>query len=528
MKLIYEHIEGEPFRIRYPKDFKKCAEQISPSEIIYDRWRKIARCMHCGETWDYVTPYHADKFIHCPYCKQYATLWPHTRGRLVKYRKMLIFWNYREQLRFAHLIIKWKYQGEPVDQIPHDLYIELEEVGRITPKVQEIWSVRACWDYHAREWNNLKWRSEPAKLRIDAQNINSELTEIHAEAADIIARSFLSRCGIDTRGQWGDSLLRELTLHARYPAAEYVVKAGLGDLITAKIYRTATYIRPNWKAKTIDKFLGISHQDIDKLKSWGCWQSMDSIALYKLIRKTRGKVTKNQMDIVKHVFGDVATYMYYAKGLDIVKAARYVNKQDRQQEGQNNFCHSYIPQTCMSLYKDYLGELRELGYPQDEYYLYPKDLRAAHERTSAEMRERRERERQEFLRIQRMENDEKEEHFREKMLPKLKKYEYSDDEFCIRPLESYEDFRLEGMNNKNCVGGYWERAVRGKTKIFVMRHTSTPDVSCITIELSPNEKELLQCYRTGNRLPAPEEQAWAEEWLHNIVQRGGQICRTAS
>lgn len=101
-----------------------------------------------------------------------------------------------------------------------------------------------------------------------------------------------------------------------------------------------------------------------------------------------------------------------------------------------------------------------------------------------------------------------------KVAEKLKGYEYSDEKYCIIAPRCEQDLINEGKNNRNCVGSYIKYITKGQDMIFFMRRKSNPDKSMITIELSPNGKEVWQKFETANRdIEDPEKLAFIEKWM---------------
>lgn len=67
---------------------------------------------------------------------------------------------------------------------------------------------------------------------------------------------------------------------------------------------------------------------------------------------------------------------------------------------------------------------------------------------------------------------------------KLKKYEYKEANFLIRPIESYEDLIDEGKQQSSCLAIVYPRMIAEETRyIFVMRSTKEPGKSLATVEV---------------------------------------------
>lgn len=120
-----------------------------------------------------------------------------------------------------------------------------------------------------------------------------------------------------------------------------------------------SYIRPNWRAKSIPKFLGITHQDIEKLKSWGLFD-VNNIATYKILA-SQGKVKKNHIELVKIEF--CLSELYENRNTEnFVRLATYFDKQKKRMKEDSN----YINHSIKWIYKDYIKQLQELGYPLND------------------------------------------------------------------------------------------------------------------------------------------------------------------
>ena len=51
-------------------------------------------------------------------------------------------------------------------------------------------------------------------------------------------------------------MVKETELCAKYPQVEFIKKAGLGEIVKAKIMKYPKYVYPNWRGKTIPECLG--------------------------------------------------------------------------------------------------------------------------------------------------------------------------------------------------------------------------------------------------------------------------------
>lgn len=445
--------------------------------------------------------------IICPRCGHWGSAVPHTRKGNA-YALICTGRMEKETLYFTVVTAIYWFEKESFDHL--DALkggIFVDEIGEIGRERQQCYLEYG--DYFSMTSNPF---------------IHHDITEcapyMHPSFAASVQRSCLRYAGIRiTTGRNYDlnTTIKALALNAKYPQLEYLKKAGLGEIETAMIYGRSTYLRPNWKRADLPGLLGLTSQDLDKLRCWGMWD-VDHIAAYKVIKRHHKRTTKKDMDTFFKFFSDIgpftASYQYQEsfKGLDPVRTAAYL---ERIYEENMPCCgHGvygwYDRGRIGREYSDYLRQLKTLEYPQTGYYLYPKDFITAHDRLSAEYRQREDQ-------IKQKEKKVLQERYEKEFLPKLKKLSWSDGKYFIRPLESYAEFSAEGKNNVNCVASYYDMVTKGKTAVFVIRRKDNPDESLVTVEMMGGR--LAQCRAKGNRQPDDEVLAFAKRWMEEIVNR---------
>lgn len=503
---ISENFRKSPIKVKFPKDFEAWVNKELNSMIIYDRWKRLARCPNCDRTWSYEADEKIRKgdIVVCPFCGEEKLAMPHTAASLGGDSCFFWMWNSGKSIRFAEAWVEWSYAGKSLSDPEKPIYFSTAYpyiVGKISRTQQEVYE-----DYYGNFY-----KSED--VRLPSMSWLGPLI-VHDTVKDVIDRSWAKYKSITATDP--KLAVKELTLHAKYPGLEYVAKAGLKELIRRKCFGVYIGFRPNWSADSIPDLLRISPQDVDKLKQWDMWD-VDSIAIYKYLLKTRKKIRKSDLEIFSEQFYDArgVKHMENLAGvviIDPIRTARYLYKQ-QEKTGEPKW-------QLKQLYQDLLRQSACLRYDlNDDYYRYPPELKKAHDRVSAEYRE-------EKKKAERMARREKDAKYQEKILPELAAFSYQDDKYLIRPLESYADFSREGRHNKNCVLSYYDRAVEGRALIFVIRRVEDPETSFITVELAKDKKRLVQCYGTGNSLPDKEAREWANDWLEKIVKKRIRI-RTA-
>ena len=503
---ISDSFRKSPIKVKFPTDFESWVNKGLNSVIIYDRWKRLARCPNCDKTWSYEADEKIRKgdFVVCPYCREEKVAMPHTAAPLGSDNCFFWMWNQGRSIRFAEAWVDWKYNGGSLSEPEEPIYFSTAYpyiVGKISHTQQEVYE-----DYYGNFY-----KSEDVKLP-SMSGLGPLI--VHDNVQDVLDRSWAKYKSITATDP--ARAVRELTLHAKYPGLEYVAKAGLKELIRRKCFGVYIGFRPSWSADSIPGLLHISPQDVDKLKQWGMLD-VDSIANYKYLLKTRKKIRKADLEAFSEEFYDLRDVQRLEKltgvKIDPLRTARYLSKQ-QEKTGEPKWL-------LRQLYQDLLRQSSSLKYDlNDDYYRYPPELKKAHDRVSDEYHE-------EIEKQERMARREKDAKYQEQILPELVAFSYQDDKYLIRPLESYADFSREGRHNKNCVLSYYDRAVEGQALIFVIRRVEDPETSYITVELAKDKKRLVQCYGAGNSLPDDDVKNWANTWLEKIVKKRVRV-RAAS
>ena len=513
MKFRYYDMEP-PFPIRYPDDFEKFVEDAMPNLFIYDRYKKQAYCSSCGSHIPYINGgqkpkeifrimynmqnFHCKDTVICPVCGKYATAIPHKNKDAGAQKTIVFFWTENEgkTVKFAIVVCCWSGYKGIVEAMDPKIMVFPEEVGIFTRNEQ-----RAYLCYGHRYW------TECGSVYIHPQLINQN-TVLHMGSYDELKHSFLKHATNITTGL--NERIKELALNAKYPQAEYIAKAGLEDIIRSKLYGFAVYINPNWQADSIPAFLRLTPQDVDKLRQWDMW-NVNAIAIYQKVKVFHNRPTKKMIKDILEISPDISWWTGELRKQDPLRLARYLNRLFNDNTpvcGHGLFGYTF--QFVIREYKDYLKQAEDLGYNmKDEYYLYPKDFNAAHERVQLEYRQKLKKEEQEKMAG-----------YNKKLAGQVRELErlcYENDKYIIRPLRTYEEFISEGRDNHNCVASYFRRAAEGSTKIFVIREKNEPDKSFVTLELSESEKEIKQCRSYGNGIPPQDVMDFAIEWLTNKV-----------
>lgn len=489
MEYIYRNIENIPVDIEYPDDFENIVTETLEKPIIYNRFKKLAHCPKFGETFEYMETIKKGDWL--PYRGQNRTFMPHTCHPLGSGKTYLWMFYRNETIYFVVAYASWIYNGEEVANMRDVTQIYIEQIVCISREEQFMCAYQGAY---RGGWTKC---NDGSIHLIDKGCVHNLVT------TEQLQNTFLKYMDVDIR--FADYMIKEAAICAKYPQIEFIKKAGLEDIVRCKITRYPVYIRPNWRAKSIPEFLGITHQDIEKLKSWGMFD-LGNIATYKILA-SKGKVKKNHIELVKREF--CLSELYKNKNTEnFVRLATYFEKQKKRMKEDSN----YINHSIKWMYKDYIKQLEELGCPLNDYYRYPKNLKESHDRISEEYLAMKDKIRKEA-------DKERQEKFEKEFLPRLEKMCWRDSRYLIRPLRNRTEFNKEGRNNHNCVASYYETATEGGTSIFVLRKIEAEEESFVTVEIDLQKGKLKQCYGKGNRLPEKEVKEWVEKWLVRMMKK---------
>lgn len=486
-----------PYSIKWPTKLKQYLNDEINYPIIYNRFKKEAHCLSCGKDYKYLNRYRADDYETCPCCGKRRATWPHTRNMIVD--RALIFATHTDNdIRIAVASVFYKYVAEDWNHIKDmKAEISIDEVLYFSRDKQEAW--------YQNWWN----RSPKEQFRKDTGKgirtfIPAELRRyqcsMHASVQDALSNGFLKYANIKIYDAYDEShLMKLIYVYSKYPQAEYLKKLGYQGIIDDRIYNQANYIKVNWRGDSLEKMLGVTKTELSKLNQWG-YKNTEDIGTYKFLKKYQAKISKKNMDAFYSVFSCVGDCLsYFKKEENPIKISEYITNQKKLAK------HGFI----LYDYKDYLEQLKELGYPLEEYYLYPKSLKDAHAKLTDEINKRRDEEKRKQIELQ-------EKGYRE-ILKKIKKLTYSSANLVIRPVDSIAELNTEGMKMHHCVATYRDKVVAEKCYIFTVRNINEPDEPLATLELSQDKKRIIQLRGKYNAVVSDDIEAFCNHWFKHIV-----------
>lgn len=288
------------------------------------------------------------------------------------------------------------------------------------------------------------------------------------------------------KGLVSDDVIKYAHLCVRYPVMEFLIKKGFYNLISERIrggkeINTALY----WQRKKLKNVFRFPLSWLNEL-SPEQWNLRCLVRANELVKTFPLQKLNSEILIAPYSTTHLLCalrYMSFKKYKNILLKQNYDER----------------------MYYDYLCECEKLKLNlKSNEILFPKNLQAAHERTSQM--------------VDYEENKELYEKFQNRVRS-LKKNQYQNSNFLIRPAATAQELKIEGEKLHHCVGGYIRRVAEGYTAIYFIRKTLEPDNPFFTLELK--NKEVVQC-RTAHNLSyntVPEVREFVSEWLAKVIRK---------
>lgn len=372
--------------------------------------------------------------------------------------------------------------------------------GRNTAKWQKEYKenyIGSCERYGLPEW--MRWgdnRIYDGRYYFFAGGLEEALQGTTMQYADI--RGYL-----DEEKRYANPV-HFLEYHAKYPVMEFLWKAGFKKIVRSRINGMDKENRNSilWQREKIKECFKFP-MHLLKLKEPEEWFLDDIEKLNKLWAARGKKLTEKEVVAIFQSRIDVKTIQGALPYAGAIKILNYIGKQSKDET-------SII--ATSGTYRDYLGECETLHLDlRDKEILFPKDLRAAHQRTMAQ--------------IDFEKNKADHEKFR-KAVEKLEKFAWESGNFIIRPAREQMELQYEGKALHHCVGGYIKRMANGETAIFFIREKSAPDQPYYTLEL--RNKKVIQCRTEHNKSYKldTDVKAFVDMWIEKVVSKGGVKKKT--
>ena len=315
----------------------------------------------------------------------------------------------------------------------------------------------------------------------------------------------------DNTNRWKNPIYF-LEYHAKYPVMEFLWKKGYKKIVHRRIDGMSKENRNaiRWQRGKLRECFKFP-LCLLRLKQPEDW-TLDDIERLNLLWQARGgRMKEEEAELFLGMQIDAKSILAVLPYAPVGRALSYIEKQTGQRQAafvkRNDWEKPPDEASVANEYRDYLQECGKLGLAlNDRAILFPKDLRAAHERTMAQVS---------------FEKNKADQEKFQKAVDRLEKYAWQKGGLLIRPARAQEELAEEGAALHHCVGGYIQRMAAGETAIFFIRKMDAPDTPYFTLELQ--EKQVVQCRTEHNVSYAqyPEVLAFVQAWEREVAAKGG-------
>ena len=280
------------------------------------------------------------------------------------------------------------------------------------------------------------------------------------------------------------------------------MKLGLYALVKKKVAGCGDKF--NYRAKNPYDYLRIYKTRLESLR--GSSDQSGLLRVYQLERQMGKHWGDDEVEIIRINYSHLQIIKEILEYMSLTQFANRINTYCERERR--------TARECCSIYFDYFRTKKSLGYDMhNTIYQYPKDLWRAHDEAMEEEDRRR-------LEV-RLEKAEKNYPKISKRFEKAKDiYSYQNGKLMIRPVMSATEMILEGNRLHHCVGnervGYLRKCNEGEDIILVLRHTKTPDMPYITVEVG-NDGKILQWFGVYNTQPNfKSNEAWLKRYIKQL------------
>lgn len=264
--------------------------------------------------------------------------------------------------------------------------------------------------------------------------------------------------------------------------------ASVNKLISTEPYCSLPRGSICWNAHKLDKILKCQPSKLDKLfeRKDVTGVDLEAVQQFAEFEKLGIQLTKENLDIATDYVFKAAMSKLQGCDVSAVKVFKYLRT------------HSVKTHN----YNDYLNDLAFLNVPFTKELLFPKDFNAAHTR---------------YFELRRKEMDKRSHRGFGTAVSFYKQFNFADDKFVIKCVDSIKKLKSEAIAHKNCSAGYVDRILRGNSVIFVVKVKGYSRSPYCMLEYSPSQRKIVQNYGIANETPDKEEQQFVSHWFNNIV-----------
>lgn len=477
-----------------PKDFEKWAfTDAVPQYMYYEYGKQIGLCTCCGKHHELKEQPKYGKEGICPGCKRKV------QYRTYKKKGRIHDWEYAALIQKipGGYVLRFFALNQLIEQGTRS-YGGMSEKIRIT--YNEQWNRQAIYSYHRYKMTNkIRWcngyeylsayggRKEEERCRLYPRNLRK-----------ILKGSKLEYSGMPEFARTGIEFYQQDFINK---AKEY---AGIEKLIKAEFYNlTNSCISYGNRApidlyqKRVKKVLGLTGEYYNLIRDKDpTWREYE--------------VTEQCQDVgIRATWEQIQKMSQYARNFAIYMRHSTPHKMLKYIEGLKSEGPCAMRNQEVNDYHDYLQLAAGLGYNlDDDWILYPKNLKERHDQLTEEQNERK-------VELEKESDDKKDRKLKRTIKRKgWTRYEMETEELLIRLPECTHEIRKEGNAQHHCVATYMDRMVAGETCILFIRKKEEPDKSYYTVEV--RDDEVIQVRGKYNVAPSEDVEEFMKIFKKNL------------
>ncbi len=503
-----------------PADYEQFIKETvfsNENYIFYSRPKERAYCTKCGHDfelrrdglyhkkiaiWNDTDQVKHNRTVRCPYCNSFLMCKSEGMGRQ---NLFAIQWSVLVQKYEDEVLVRYFCHTKDFRKDFRNPRIESRERFRTVHTAKESMDFEWCRFKNTQDlrWCYLTNKSygycQPSEMTVPGSTVlyNTDLLETVAgtcmkySAVDIYIDKVVQNDQFLNKPwciDWYFNSYRE------NPYLEQLLKIGFYKLTQAVL---KDHDCPKFKnGKTVLETLQVNKLQFNMLRMIGD----PSVRDVKILQYAK-EIRQEDFDILRYIHDDGYDRMY-EKYLDmrryttVYKLKKYIDKQKIFHDRD---------------YFDYIRWLEEMGYDmRNEFNLYPKDFKKAHDDKSKE-----------YTRFKDKQAKEDEKRFK-RLLAKLRKETEDVDAMnlktygmFIRLPKELDELKREGETLHHCVGTYRDRVAKGDTMIFFIRLESDPNQPFYTLEW---KGRVIQCRGFKNCDMTPEVKAFVNIFQEKMVE----------
>lgn len=477
-----------------PKDFEKWAfTDAVPQYMYYEYGKRIGLCTCCGKHHELKEQPKYGKEGTCPGCKRKV------QYRTYKKKGRIHDWEYAALIQKIQggYVLRFFALNQLIEQGTRS-YGGMSEKIRIT--YNEQWNRQAIYSYHRyKTTNKIRWcngyeylsayggRKEEERCRLYPRNLRKILKGSKLEYSGMPE---FARTGIEFYQQDFINKAKE------YTGIEKLIKAEFYNLTNSCIsYGSRAPI--DLYQKRVKKVLGLTGEYYNLIRDKDpTWREYE--------------VTEQCQDVgIRATWEQIQKMSQYARNFAIYMRHSTPHKMLKYIEGLKSEGPYAMRNQEVNDYHDYLQLAAGLGYNlDDDWILYPKNLKERHDQLTEEQNERK-------AELEKESDDKKDRKLKRTIKRKgWTRYEMETEQLLIRLPKCAHEIRKEGNAQHHCVATYMDRMVAGETCILFIRKKEEQDKSYYTVEVKDNE--VIQVRGKYNVAPSEDVEEFMKVFKKNI------------